>query len=59
MFCDLVGSAEISARLDPEEWREIEADCLRAVAEAIARCGGFVAKYLGDGVLAYFAWPEA
>jgi class 3 adenylate cyclase len=59
MFCDLVGSAEISARLDPEEWREIEADYLRAAAEAIARFGGFVAKYLGDGVLAYFGWPEA
>ena len=59
MFCDLVGSTEISARLDPEEWREIEADYLRAAAEAITRFGGFVAKYLGDGVLAYFGWPEA
>src|SRR5271167_986524 len=59
MFCDLVGATEISARLDPEEWREIEADYLRAVAEAITRFGGFVAKYLGDGVLAYFGWPEA
>src|SRR5277367_2445672 len=59
MFCDLVGSAEISARLDPEEWREIEADYLRAAAGAIARFGGFIAKYLGDGVLAYFGWPEA
>jgi class 3 adenylate cyclase/tetratricopeptide (TPR) repeat protein len=59
MFCDLVGSTEISARLDPEEWREIEADYLRAVAETISRFDGFVAKYLGDGVMAYFGWPEA
>jgi len=59
MFCDLVGSTEISARLDPEELRELEADYNRAVAEAIERFGGYVAKYLGDGVLAYFGWPEA
>jgi class 3 adenylate cyclase len=59
LFCDLVGSTEISARLDPEDWREIEADYLRAVAEATTRFGGFVAKYLGDGVMAYFGWPEA
>ena len=59
LFCDLVGSTEISARLDPEEWREIETDYLRAAAEATTRFGGFVAKYLGDGVMAYFGWPEA
>jgi hypothetical protein len=59
LFCDLVGSTEISARLDPEEWREIEAEYLGGVAEAITRFGGYVAKYLGDGVLAYFGWPEA
>src|SRR5258707_5240427 len=59
MFCDLVGSTEISARLDPEEWREIEADYLRSVSETITRFGGYVAKYLGDGVMAYFGWPEA
>ena len=59
LFCDLVGSTEISARLDPEEWREIEADYHRATSEAILRFGGYVAKYLGDGVLAYFGWPEA
>src|SRR5260370_1873540 len=59
MFCDLVGSTEISARLDPEEWREIEADYLSAAAEATTRFGGFVAKYIGDGVMAYFGWPEA
>ncbi|MGO9455343.1 MAG: AAA family ATPase [Candidatus Binataceae bacterium] len=59
LFCDLVGSTEISARLDPEEWREVEADYIRAAAEAITRFDGFVAKYLGDGVMAYFGWPEA
>jgi len=59
LFCDLVGSTGISARLDPEEWREIEADYHRSAAEAIMRFGGYVAKYLGDGVMAYFGWPEA
>jgi hypothetical protein len=59
MFCDLVGGAGTSARLDPEEWREIEADYFRVAADAIARFGGFLAKYLADGVLAYFGWPEA
>jgi class 3 adenylate cyclase len=55
----LVGSTEISARLDPEQWRELVADYHRAAAGAIERFGGFVAKYLGDGILAYFGWPEA
>jgi predicted ATPase/class 3 adenylate cyclase len=59
LFSDLAGSIEISARLDPEEWREVEADYHRAAAEAISRFGGYVAKYLGDGVMAYFGWPEA
>jgi class 3 adenylate cyclase/tetratricopeptide (TPR) repeat protein len=59
LFCDLVGSTEIAAHLDPEEWREIVAAYHRAAAEAITRFGGHVAKYLGDGVMAYFGWPEA
>ena len=59
MFCDLVGSTEISARLDPEEFREVLAGYHRAAAEAIIRFGGHVAKYLGDGVMAYFGWPQA
>ena len=59
LFCDLVGSTEIAARLDPEEWREMVAGYHRAAAEAITRFGGHVAKYLGDGVMAYFGWPEA
>jgi class 3 adenylate cyclase/tetratricopeptide (TPR) repeat protein len=59
LFCDLVGSTEIAAQLDPEEWRELVAGYHRAAAEAITRFGGHVAKYLGDGVMAYFGWPEA
>jgi class 3 adenylate cyclase/predicted ATPase len=59
LFCDLVGSTEIAARLDPEEWRDMIAAYHRAAAEAITRFGGYVAKYLGDGVMAYFGWPEA
>jgi class 3 adenylate cyclase len=49
LFCDLVGSTEIAAQLDPEEWREVVAGYHRAAAEAITRFGGQVAKYLGDG----------
>jgi len=59
LFCDLVGSSEIAARLDPEEWRDLVAEYHRTAAEAISRYGGQVAKFLGDGVMAYFGWPEA
>jgi class 3 adenylate cyclase/tetratricopeptide (TPR) repeat protein len=59
LFCDLVGSTHIAAQLDPEEWREMVAGYQRAAAEAISRAGGNVAKYLGDGVMAYFGYPEA
>ena len=59
LFCDLVGSTEIAAQLDPEEWREIVADYHRAATQAIERFGGHVAQYLGDGVMAYFGYPEA
>jgi len=59
MFCDLVGSTAIAAQLDPEEWRETVAGYHRAAAEAITRFDGHVAKYLGDGVMAYFGWPAA
>ena len=59
LFCDLVGSTQIAARLDPEEWREIVASYHRAATEAITRFAGHVAQYLGDGVMAYFGWPEA
>src|SRR5260221_4131922 len=59
LFSDLVGSTEISSRLDPEEFRELVADYHGAAAEAITRFCGFVAKYFGDGVMADFGWPEA
>jgi class 3 adenylate cyclase/tetratricopeptide (TPR) repeat protein len=59
LFCDLVGSTEIATRLDPEEWREVVASYHRAATEAVTQFGGYVAQYLGDGVMAYFGWPEA
>jgi class 3 adenylate cyclase len=59
MFCDLVGSTALSARLDPEDMREIIGAYHRCCAEQITKAGGFVAQYLGDGVLAYFGYPEA
>ena len=59
LFCDLAGSTAIAAQLDPEEWRETVAGYQRAAAEAITRFDGHVAKYLGDGVMAFFGWPEA
>ena len=59
MFCDLVGSTALSASLDPEEMREVIRAYQRAVAEAVARLDGHVAKFMGDGVLAYFGWPHA
>jgi len=59
LFCDLVGSTAIAARLDPEQWRETVAGYHRVAAEAITRFDGHVAKYLGDGVMAYFGWPAA
>jgi class 3 adenylate cyclase len=59
MFVDLVGSTALSARLDPEEMQELLRAYQRAVAKAIGRFGGRVAKLLGDGVLAYFGWPVA
>jgi len=59
MFCDLVGSTALSARLDPEDLRGIIASYHRCCTELIERNGGFVAKYVGDGVLAYFGYPQA
>ena len=59
MFCDLVGSTALSARLDPEDLREVIGAYHRCVAKVIGRGGGFVAKYMGDGVLAYFGYPRA
>src|SRR3984893_5812111 len=59
VFCDLVGSTALSARLDPEDMREIIGAYHRCCTEQIAMAGGFVAKYMGDGVLAYFGYPHA
>jgi class 3 adenylate cyclase len=59
MFCDLVGSTALSAKLDPEDMREVIGNYHRCCATSIERCGGFVAKYMGDGVLAYFGYPQA
>ncbi|MGA8196818.1 MAG: adenylate/guanylate cyclase domain-containing protein, partial [Acetobacteraceae bacterium] len=59
MFCDLVGSTALSARLDPEDLREVIGAYHRCCADLITEAGGFVAKYMGDGVLAYFGYPLA
>jgi class 3 adenylate cyclase/predicted ATPase len=59
IFCDLVGSTALSARLDPEDLREIIGAYHRAVAEIVAGFDGFVAKYMGDGILVYFGYPRA
>jgi class 3 adenylate cyclase/predicted ATPase len=59
LFCDLVGSTELAARLDPEDLRGIMAAYQRCAAAVVERFEGHIAKYLGDGVLAYFGWPQA
>jgi class 3 adenylate cyclase/predicted ATPase len=59
LFCDLAGSTELAARLDPEDLRAIINAYHQAVAAVLTGFGGFVAKYMGDGVLAYFGYPQA
>src|SRR6516165_5653656 len=59
LFSDLVGSTALSARMDPEDLREVISAYHKCVAETVRRLGGFVAQYLGDGVLVYFGYPEA
>jgi class 3 adenylate cyclase/predicted ATPase len=59
MFSDLVGSTALSARMDPEDLREVISAYQKCVAETVGRFRGFVAKYMGDGVLIYFGYPQA
>jgi class 3 adenylate cyclase len=59
MFSDLVGSTALSARMDPEDLREVISIYQKCVADTVRRFGGFVAKYMGDGVLIYFGYPQA
>ena len=59
MFSDLVGSTALSARMDPEDLREVISAYQKCVAETVRRFGGFVAQYMGDGVLVYFGYPQA
>jgi class 3 adenylate cyclase len=59
MFSDLVGSTALSARMDPEDLRDVISAYQKCVTETVRRFGGFVAKYMGDGVLVYFGYPEA
>jgi predicted ATPase/class 3 adenylate cyclase len=59
LFSDLVGSTALAARMDPEDLRELISAYHKCVAEAVRRFGGFVAKYMGDGVLVYFGYPQA
>ena len=59
MFCDLVGSTALSTRLDPEDLREVIAAYHKSVTQVVTGFGGYVAKYMGDGVLVYFGYPEA
>jgi class 3 adenylate cyclase len=59
MFSDLVGSTALSARMDPEDLRELISSYQKCVTETVRRFGGFVAKFMGDGVLVYFGYPQA
>ena len=59
MFSDLVGSTALSTRMDPEDLREVISAYQKCIAETVGRFGGFVAKYMGDGVLIYFGYPQA
>src|SRR5215469_14537507 len=59
MFCDLVGSTELSTRLDPEDLQEVIRAYHRRCQDVIAKFGGFVARFMGDGILTYFGYPQA
>src|SRR5262249_61619986 len=59
MFCDLVASTELSQRLDPEDYRAVVRAYQAAAAAALQPYDGYIAQYLGDGLLVYFGWPQA
>ena len=59
VFCDLVGSTALSARLDPEDMREVIASFQDISREVIEEYAGFIARYMGDGLLVYFGYPQA
>lgn len=59
LFCDMVGSTRLSGRLDPEDWRDLLRLYQRECAAVLQPLGGHIAQYLGDGILAYFGWPQA
>src|SRR6516225_2293380 len=59
MFCDLVGSTALASRLDPEDLREVIGEYHKDVAKVVGRFDGFIAKYMGDGILVYFGYPQA
>src|SRR5262245_59986239 len=59
LFCDLVGSTALSTRLDPEDMGRVIPAYQSTCTDVVGRWGGHVAKYMGDGVLAYFGWPQA
>src|SRR5689334_9848095 len=59
LFCDLVGSTALSARLDPEDFSAIIADYRRCISETVARLDGFVARHHGDGAVVFFGYPQA
>ena len=59
VFCDLVGSTELSSQIDPEDLNEIIRTYQMYVQDIMNQYGGFTARYVGDGMLVYFGWPEA
>ncbi len=59
LFCDIVGSTELGHRLDPEEMREVLREYQGRVGDSVRRYQGYVARFVGDGILAYFGWPQA
>jgi class 3 adenylate cyclase len=59
LFCNLVGSTEIAARLDPEDWHRMSREYQTATGDAVKHLGGHVDKYLGDGLVCFFGFPQA